>query len=50
MASKCDGSGSWEGMGVKAMARQNRRRGASGEGEETRPPEDTQFGISKIMS
>lgn len=34
MASKFDGSRSWEGMVVKAMTRQNLRRGASGGGEE----------------
>lgn len=48
MASKFDGSGSWEGMVVKAMTRQNLRRGAS-EKEKKQSLEDTQFGISKSV-
>ena len=50
MASKFDTSGSWEGTGVKVMVKKKPRWKVSVEGEEARPPEDTQPGISSIVS
>ena len=49
MASKFDGSRSWEGKGVKAMTRQ-KPEGELQVKEKKQSPEDPYLGIRKIVS